>query len=149
MTSSTKQQEGFTLIELMIVVAIIGILSAIALPMYTSYVERGHRSGAKSTLLEAAQFMERYRSVNFRYVDGSGNAPTLPTGVSIAPKEGTKRYDITLITDVSDPDVITATSFKLVATPSGWTDSVCGNLMLDNLGQKTQSAGDAAACWNK
>lgn len=149
MINSTKQHHGFTLIELMIVVAIIGILSAIALPMYSSYVERGHRSSAKSTLLEAAQFMERYRSTNFRYVDGSGNAPTLPASVSIAPKEGTKRYDITLITDTSDPDVITATSFKLVATPSGWTDSACGNLMLDNLGQKTQSAGNAATCWNK
>ncbi len=146
---NVKSHRGFTLIELMVVVAIIGILAAVAMPAYTSYIQRGHRASAKTGLLEVAQYMERYRSVNFKYVDASGNAPTLPSAIIVAPKEGAKRYDIALITDASDPDVITATSFKLVATPSGWTDSECGNLMLDNLGQKTQSAGNAAACWNK
>ena len=137
-----ESQAGFTLIELMIVVAIIGILAAVAVPSYNSYIQRGHRASAKAALLDGAQFMERYRTANFKYVDGSNAAPALPASVSTAPKEGVKRYDIT----VSAAD---ATSFTLTATPSGWTDTVCGNLTLSNLGEKGQSVGTAAECWNK
>ena len=53
------QQQGFTLIELMIVVAIVGILSAIAYPSYAEYVRRGHRADARAGLLQAQQWLER------------------------------------------------------------------------------------------
>ena len=139
--NTSRKAAGFTLIELMVVVAIIGILAAIAVPSYTSYIQRGYRSSAKVALLDAAQFMERFRSINFKYVDGAGVAPALPGPLQVAPKEGDKRYDITLVAD--------ATSFTLTATPSGWVDALCGNLTLTNLGQKGQSLGDAATCWNK
>jgi len=132
---------GFTLIELMVVVAVIGVLAAIAVPSYTQYIERGYRSGAKAALLDAAQFMERYRSVNFKYVDAADVAPALPATLQVSPKEGSKRYDIAL--------VATATSFTLTATPSGWVDGNCGNLTLTNLGEKGQASGDANSCWSR
>jgi type IV pilus assembly protein PilE len=134
---------GFTLIEVMITVAIIGILSAVALPSYQRYVERGHRANAKTVLLEAAQFMERYRSANFKYVDSLDAAPTLPARLQVSPAEGAKRYNIAF------SGTTTATEFTLTATPSGWTDNTCGNLTLNNLGIRGQSTGDAATCWNR
>lgn len=134
----SRNADGFTLIEVMIVVAIIGILSAIALPQYQQYVIRAKRADAKTVLLNVAQWLERSRSSNFKYPA----ATALPADLSVSPATGTTMYDISLVT--SD------TNFTLTATPtSTWTDTVCGNLTLTNLGEKGQSAGDVATCWNK
>src|SRR5690554_2337838 len=86
----TRRSSGFTLIELMIVVAIVGILAAIAYPSYQRYVQDSRRSDARANLLQLAQFMERYYTANGRYVDGNGNAPALP--FTEAPRDGNDKY---------------------------------------------------------
>ena len=71
---SRRASAGFTLIELMITVAIVGILGAIAYPSYVAYVKRGKRAEARTILLDDAQFMQRFYSANNRYdkqLDGS------------------------------------------------------------------------------
>ena len=99
-----KVQLGFTLIELMIVVAIVGILSAVAYPSYTEYVRRGHRADARAGLLQAQQWLERAATATGAY-------PTaLPATLTWA-NDSTKRYTIS----IGGP--ATTSTFTLTATP--------------------------------
>lgn len=134
------REQGFTLIELMIVVAIIGILAAVAYPSYAEYVRRGNRAVAQAALLEAQQFMERFYAANSRYTtDAAGTiSPTLPARLSAVPNESPK-YDLTL----SDPAV---SSYTLTATPR-ITDK-CANLTINNTGVRgTSSSLSVNDCW--
>ncbi len=135
---------GFTLIELMVVVALVGILAAIAFPSYRDYIRRSNRSQAISVLMENAQFMERNFTEANRYdQDAAGNAVALP--FNRAPKEGTATYGIAIASS-------TATTFSLAAAPVNGTvmqGDPCGTLTLNNLGQKGVGGLDVATCWNK
>lgn len=138
--SKQRREGGFTLIELMIVVAIVGVLAALALPSYTAYVKRGDRSVAQAALLEAQQFMERFYAANSRYTTDAGGttSPTLPTRLTAVPVESPK-YDITL----SDPAV---NAYTLTATPR--TEDSCANLTLTNTGVKGTTSGlTVQECW--
>lgn len=139
--ASRHHTNGFTLIEVMIVVVIVGVLAAIAIPSYTSNVQRGDRAAARAALLEAQQFMERYYAASSRYstaADGTG-APTLPTRLQAVPT-GSPKHDLTV-------SAVTLTSYTLTATPRS-TDA-CGNLTLTNTGVKGRSGTGLSVdeCW--
>lgn len=135
-----RNKKGFTLIEVMIVVAIIGILSAIAYPSYTEYLNRGYRSEARTALLEAQQFMERFYAANSRYTtDAAGVvSPALPARLQSIPANS-PRYTLSVAAALN--------SYTLTATLLG--DDKCGNLTLTNTGVKGRSATGPTIqdCW--
>ena len=131
-----NSQGGFTLIELMIVVVVISILAAIALPAYSNFVRQGHRVDAQGEMLRFAQAMERCFTRTRDYEDAS-----CPDGFV-----GT-RYEFSL-----DPDETSATTFTIIAAPrevGGQDNDKCGVMTLDHLGQP-EALGPAgtAGCWN-
>lgn len=135
---------GFTLIEVMIVVAIIGILAAIAYPSYQEHVRKARRADAQTALLELAQFMERHYTANGKYLTAANAAPVLP--FTEAPKDGASKYY-----DLSFSVAPTASSYTLRAVPKGaMAADTCGTLTLRNTGAKGQAASaDLATCWRR
>lgn len=133
-TARRGRANGFTLIELMMVVTIIGILSAIALPSYKNYMIKANRQDAEAILMESAQFMERYFTTNNKY-DGA----TLPSSVSPKGSSGTGvKYDISISASTN--------SFTLsAATANSQDDDItCGDLTVSNTGAQTPTT---AGCW--
>lgn len=148
---SKSKLSGFTLIELVIVVAIIAILAAIAYPTYQDSVRKSRRADAKSVLLQAAQWMERFYTENNRYDQNrGGTAVALPAGLSKSPIDGTKYYNIAL-TDCTSSPTVTTSSFTLSAKPIAGTDQVndrCGGLTLTNAGVRgVCGSGTVDECW--
>lgn len=135
------QHQGFTLIELMIVVAIVGILSAIAYPSYAEYVRRGHRADARAGLLQAQQWLERAATAQGVY-------PTaLPAALTWS-GDSSKRYTIGF------KGTPTTTAFTLLATrKGGQTGDKCGDYTLTNTGlqgnDNLASGTSTTDCWRK
>lgn len=124
-----KNSAGFTLIELMIVIAILGILGSLAYPSYVSHMKTANRADGIDSLLALAGRMEEYYMNNDTY-DGA-------TVASTSSSDGLYTLSIT---------TMTAFAYTITATPVS-TDENCGNLTLNSLGEKGTSAGTVDTCW--
>ncbi len=161
MKKMNVKSAGFTLIELMIVVAIIGILASIAYPSYQNSVMKSRREDAKGALMGFANAMERHLTESNTYCDAAD--PSTGTAVSLcgesdkdtgapaifsdkSPVDGTTAYYNLTINTVSE------TTYTLYAAPTGpQANDKCGSLTLTNTGVRGVSGADtgvtAADCW--
>ncbi|MEW6132410.1 MAG: type IV pilin protein [Pseudomonadota bacterium] len=130
---------GFSLIELMAVIVIIGILAAIAYPNYQDYVRATRRAAAAADLMENAQFLERYYTENYTYVGA-----TLP--ITESPKDGSNKfYDLSFASGMP-----TATTYTIRAVPkNAMSGDTCGTLTLTHTGVKGVGGSTVDFCWKQ
>ena len=143
-----RRKSGMTLIELMIVLAVVGLLVALALPSYQRYVARGIRSQGQQFLLDLAQAQEQY------FLDARQYATDLGTGAGLlnrtVPDEVAKHY--TLAQPFNVNNAATPPTFTLVLTPIAGDKTIGtssgnpdGSLIINNLGQKWRSVQGSAS----
>lgn len=137
-------QNGFTLIELMIVVVIIGILAAIGYPSYISYVTKSNRSAAESFIMSLANKQEQYMLDKRQYATLAELGYADPQDF---PLDGSRQHYRVTIVPVSGPPP----TYTITATPTGTqlaNDTTCGSVRIDQAGTKYETGtGTVADCW--
>lgn len=143
MMRCARRSSGFTLIELMIAVAVVTVLASLALPSYNEYVMRSHRANARAALLQAAQWMERTATAQGRYP----LAAAIPVSVLLV--EG-GRYAVVA-------ESANGMTYTLTALPNApQAMDLCGSYRINEAGTRLQVKTDqvpnplgALECWNR
>ncbi|MFK7731803.1 MAG: type IV pilin protein [Pseudomonadales bacterium] len=144
-----KCNSGFTLVELMIVVVIVGILAAVAIPSYQSSIQKSRRADAQGALQQFRQAMERFYSQRYTYAGaaaGGANSGAPAIFSTKSPIDGAVTYYNLAIDDSS------ATTFTISAAPTatgGQNQDPCGTLTLTNTGVRGSATPANGKCWNQ
>jgi len=132
-----KNKRGFTLIELIVVIGILGVIAAIAVPIYSSYRTQAYRTAAKAALVEGAQNMERLFTRTNSYVGAT--VGDTAAGDQIQQWTEGRKYQLSV-------PVLTATTFTLQATPT-FTENKCGFLKITQKGEKLSQFSGSCVNW--
>ena len=153
--NNLNKQAGFTLIELMITVAIVAVLAAIAVPSYVEQVRKGKRTDAKVELLKLAQMQESYYTQNMSYAQNLGNGVGgLGLGNNVKSEQDAYQITMTKLPNTCNGTSTRAcTGFTLTATAIGGqaSDTHCSRFTLSSTGKKGTVAGASSTqikkCW--
>jgi len=147
--ANSRSQHGITLIELMVVVAVVGILAMIAVPSYRQYVVKSNRAAAEAFIMSVANKQEQYM-LDARTYAGVAADPGDSSGLTTlglsAPNDVSKNYNIKIGAVSNAPP-----TYKITAEPTGsqaTNDTQCGSVSINQAGTKAISGtGSVAACW--
>ena len=142
-----RRARGFTLIEMMIVVAVVAILAAIALPSYQSYIRKARRVDAKNAVLDMASRQERFFSINNKYSLTPADVGMASRPVAVN-SSGASYYSLNWT--VTAAAGATPAGFTATATPTGaqLADTTCGAFSVNQAGVQTISgSGSVSECW--
>ncbi|PMQ04332.1 Fimbrial protein [Dyella sp. AD56] len=145
---SLWRHAGFTLIEVMIVMAIIAILAAVAFPSYLKHVTKANRVAAEGCLSQLSSYMERYNATYLRY-DKTGSDKSA-TDVALPSLDCSSSQQTGRFYKYAFDSTPTQTTYKINAAPQDaqkTRDGMCGTLSLDQAGNRTTSTGQTSDCW--
>jgi type IV pilus assembly protein PilE len=133
-----NKMRGITLIELIVVIAIVGVLASIAIPSYRQYLLRSHRSEAKSALLNLAAAQEKFYLQNNTYTTALTTAP--PAGLGLTATTVNGHYTVAIAAGAN------AAGFTATATAAGGQaqDTHCASFTITQAGTRTATSAD---CW--
>lgn len=138
------RQRGLTLVELMVVVAVMAIIASVAYPLYTSQVQKLRRADAKVALESVAMAQERFYTINGQY---AANLSSLEVSADIQGGNSEQGYySISVTRSGADNEQFTATAATVSSGAQG-SDTDCASFTINQVGAKTATNGGGTNCW--
>jgi type IV pilus assembly protein PilE len=139
------RHKGFTVVELLIVLAVIGILTAIAFPSYQNHVRKGSRAAAQAAMMQIADRQAQYLLDARNYAVGTSALSTLNVTL---PSDVSSKYTVTVTASDGSGTASTPPSYTITATPiTGNAQAADGTLTLTHTGAKTRTVGSTTYSW--